>query len=174
MDDDSDSDCETSIGTGVVLTPSAMNSHSRASSISGGVGILTPTGIQEWSQINTSHRYTPASSVIEESALASCYDERTQRFQCNLCPRVFRKQHDFIQHLSSVAHAPKIFHCPIDILGTGSKKGGHHRTFKTLSGMAQHIEIGSCVGGKATLDMIVGIFEAKIKEATGNEVKLLS
>lgn len=171
--DESDTMSVTSEGSGVVLTPSAMTSRSRASSV-GGV-ILTASGtsqaLSEWSYITNSNGITPAAT----SAAGSTTDTITHNnpdgtWPCTICDRSFKKKGHLLDHLNSPAHAPKLFHCPAALVG--SHAGKKDKTFKTLSGMAQHIEIGAC-GAKGALEFIVGIFESKIKAATGKDVKLL-
>ncbi|PSR77478.1 hypothetical protein PHLCEN_2v7909 [Hermanssonia centrifuga] len=58
-------------------------------------------------------------------------------YECILCHRTFRSLSALNAHLNSPAHADKIFRCPRGFSGCGSE-------FKTLSGLMQHVESGSC------------------------------
>jgi hypothetical protein len=144
---------------GVLLTPSASVSGSAA--------------LSDWSFLNSSPIMTPSSTSIDGSSVDTItFDTASQRWPCQTCSATFRKKKDLVQHMDSVAHAPKIFHCPTDLPGMpGSRKPTVH--FKTLSGLAQHVEAGSRKGGKDTLGFIVGIFESQIQAKLGKSVKLL-
>ncbi|KAI4253995.1 MAG: hypothetical protein L6R42_007360 [Xanthoria sp. 1 TBL-2021] len=71
---------------------------------------------------------------------------RAGKFWCPLCPaqsRGFRTVNALGNHLASPAHAPKIFHCPINL--TSSEERGKQteemiKDFSTLSGLTQHVE----------------------------------
>ncbi|KAK6436040.1 hypothetical protein LTR95_007774 [Oleoguttula sp. CCFEE 5521] len=72
-------------------------------------------------------------------------------------------------HSSRAEH----FHCPTALLGlSGSTK--QMRSFKTLSGLAQHLEAGACKGGTGILGMIAEMVEREIEKAGGGKVKLLN
>ncbi|KAK5134787.1 hypothetical protein LTR08_006162 [Meristemomyces frigidus] len=171
--DDSDDASVISESSGVLLTPSITTAHSRTTSF-GGV-ILTPTGasdaLSEWSYINGAANMTPTTSAAASTTDTITYQNPNGTWPCTMCDKTFKKHGRLLQHLNSVAHATEIFHCPTALVGLHT--GGTSKAFKTLSGMAQHIEAGTCAGGRGTLDMIVGIFESKIKAATGRDVKLL-
>ncbi|KAK4544181.1 hypothetical protein LTR36_004391 [Oleoguttula mirabilis] len=172
--DESDTASVASDGSGVLLTPSAMTSRSRASSV-GGV-VLTPSGtsqaLSEWSYITNGNGMTPAStSLAGSTADTITHDNPDGTWPCTICSKTFKKNTSLLLHLNSPVHATKDFHCPTALVGLHGGKGS--KAFKTLSGMAQHIEIGACAGGKETLDLIVSIFESRIKLATGQNVKLL-
>ena len=77
---------------------------------------------------------------------------------CPLCPRdrgPFINERALQQHLCSPVHAEKIYHCPVKLGG-----GNPELSFKTLSGLLQHLEAGVCKGGKKTLQKAVGWLEA--------------
>ncbi|KAK5112313.1 hypothetical protein LTR85_011585 [Meristemomyces frigidus] len=172
--DESDAASVTSEGSGVLLAPSVTTGRSRASSV-GGV-VLTPSSTSqalcEWSYITNGNGMTPANTSVASSiADTITHNNPDGTWPCTICGKSFKKKGHLLDHLNSVAHAPKMFHCPTALVGLHGGKGS--KAFKTLSGMAQHIEVGACAGGKETLDLIVGIFESKIKAATGKDVKLL-
>ena len=172
---------------GVILTPSASATSkarityaSSASGFSDGGVILTPSAsvsnsnaLSDWSFLNSSPIMTPGSASIDGSSVDTItFDSASQRWPCQTCDATFRKKKDLVQHMDSVIHAPKIFHCPTDLPGLpGSSKRTVH--FKTLSGLAQHVEAGSCKGGKNALGFIVGLFEEQIQTKLGKSVKLL-
>ncbi|CAE6439400.1 hypothetical protein ACGC1H_000781 [Rhizoctonia solani] len=58
-------------------------------------------------------------------------------YECYFCHRGFLTLPQLNQHLASPAHEQALYHCPQ--LGHGC-----HSQFKTLSGLCQHIEDGSC------------------------------
>ena len=162
--------------TGKARTASAYSS----SGFSDGGVILTPPesmsgsgALSDWSFLNSSQIMTPSSTSVDGSSIDTItFDMASQRWPCQTCPATFRKRKDLVQHMDSIVHAPKIFHCPTELPGLpGSRKPTVH--FKTLSGLAQHVEAGSCKGGKETLGFIVRIFEKQIQAKLGKSVKLL-
>ncbi|KAF2766686.1 hypothetical protein EJ03DRAFT_277582 [Teratosphaeria nubilosa] len=158
-----------------IITPSATAPHSRASSISGGVK-LTPTSsysLGEWDHINHNHaRQQSAISVAGSSIDTITYANSDGSWPCAMCSRAFKKKKHLLDHLNSPVHALKMLHCPTTLVGLHASGKGEKK-FKTLSGMAKRIEVGACSGGKGMLATIVAMFEQKIKEATGQSVKLL-
>ncbi|KAL8997171.1 MAG: hypothetical protein Q9169_003498 [Polycauliona sp. 2 TL-2023] len=101
---------------------------------------------------------------------------KTGSITCPLCPRGFRTLQALENHFSSPAHAPKIFHCPIKI--TSSLKKVKQTTsmikeFSTLSGLTQHVESGTCDGGKQMLEEAMDFVSEKLKGLGFKEIKLL-
>ncbi|KAI7249512.1 hypothetical protein KC343_g6167 [Hortaea werneckii] len=145
----------------------------------GGV-ILTPrssaaNSTSEWSFIHEDLA-TPSSTSAKSSSGQTITEYHPDSgVSCPTCNKSFKTRrrllHLLNSPLNSPVHAAKIFHCPTDTGKQIHAKG--EKKFKTLSGMAQHIEVGACAGGMATLDRIVGIFEEKVKQATGMELRLL-
>lgn len=86
---------------------------------------------------------------------------------------MFRKRKGLVQHLNSAVHEVKLYHCAGVAEAVPSARARPVRAFKTLSGFAQHVEAGSCTGGKEALEAVVGIFETEISRATGRGVRLL-
>jgi hypothetical protein len=179
---------ETSSTTdGVLVTPSASTTSSfhsiytpSASGSSDGSIILTPPAsmagskaLSDWSFLESTRIMTPSATSVDGSSVDTLtFDTVSNRWPCQICEQTFRKKHDLLQHMNSVTHAPKIFHCPTDLPGLPGS-GKPTIAFKTLSGLAQHLEAGSCKGGKATLAFIVGVFEKQIQAKLGKSVKLL-
>jgi hypothetical protein len=175
-------------GDGVLITPSvstASRIHSvHTPSVSGtseGGVVLTPTttmasssALSDWSfVVNSARIMTPSATSIDRSSVDTVFFDTTSgRWPCPSCPQKFRKKYGLLQHMKSIAHAPKIFHCPTDLPGLPRSRKPTI-AFKTLSGLAQHVEAGSCEGGKASLGVIVGIFEKQIQAKLGYSVKLL-
>ena len=125
----------------------------------------------EWSHVQPPD--LPLSTLLQQS----CTDVTSSsavccRWSCNQCERTFSSEANLFKHLDSVAHAPKIFHCPNFMpFVTGSKP--KQRSFKTLSGLAQHIESGACAGGKQVLKTISAYFEKEIEMKLGAVIKIL-
>jgi hypothetical protein len=76
---------------------------------------------------------------------------------CPLCPRkrkAFTTVQALQQHMISLAHCDKVYHCPSNLLPVDSSraetKRGKGKQFTTLGGLAQHLESGACHGGKQT------------------------
>lgn len=89
---------------------------------------------------------------------------------CPLCPptrKAFHNTKALEMHLASPKHAPKLFHCPSNLLGP-TKAGGNHGAvparFSTLSGLTQHVESGACKGGQATLKAAIKVLEERLKD----------
>jgi hypothetical protein len=77
--------------------------------------------------------------------------------------------------MASAAHAPKIFHCPLEFVLDASlsdppKKKKH---FSTLSGLTQHLESGACQGGVTTFKKAVKYVEEQLKVLGFGGAKLL-
>jgi hypothetical protein len=142
----------------------------------GGV-ILTPTSSttdsSEWSFLHTGTKMTPATtSVSDSTAETITYDALRKNWPCPKCNKNFKKERHLLDHINSPVHMTPQFRCPpamILDLSTGKKQ----KSFKTLSGLAQHIETGACNGGMDLLKRLAGVFEQKVKVATGRNVKLL-
>lgn len=167
------SDSDSSESSGVLLTPTV--SYAGSLSSSGGV-LLTPSpssgALSEWSNTNRSANFTPpSSSIAGASAVELMLYDTPNGLSCYICGKTFRKELHLRDHLNSPAHAPKIFHCPTALLGLSGSKAP--LAFKTISGLAQHIEAGACAGGGEALKAITQIFEERIKAVTGKDVKLL-
>lgn len=152
-----------------IFTPTA--SRCGSTSTNGGVNV------DEWTLIQQSLNRTQApTSTITESAATITYDSTSKNWPCSLpsCRRTFPKKKHLLQHMGSPAHTPELFHCPRGLEAFSDKRGlGREKAFKTLSGFAQHIEAGACVGGKDAMQFIAGLFESEISRATGKQVKLL-
>ncbi|KAL8857091.1 MAG: hypothetical protein Q9178_006383 [Gyalolechia marmorata] len=104
---------------------------------------------------------------------------RRGRFSCPLCPgnsRGFRTTQALENHFASPAHAPKIFHCPVNLISS-TKKGKQTESFikefSTLSGLTQHVESGACDGGKKMLEETMTFVQEKLKELGFEKIRLL-
>jgi hypothetical protein len=78
-------------------------------------------------------------------------------------------------HLSSPAHAPKMFHCPLVFAGFEDKRKASQlmRYFSTLSGLMQHLESGACQGGRATFRKTVEYVEYSLEKIGLQKLRLL-
>lgn len=162
-----------------ILTPTA-SIRSYSSSDSSG-GDATPTqssrATSEWSFINhrnNSARILPPAAYGSSSASSSTVmgtATEQQILSCPVCDKSFQKHNSLVKHLESTAHAKELYHCPTGL----ALPAGRHSTksFKTMSGILQHLEAGACVGGRAALDQIFGLLQTKIAQVTGTNVRLL-
>ena len=96
-------------------------------------------------------------------------------FRCPLCPnktKQFRSTSALRSHLTSPAHAKKPFHCPsiVQHLASGPVSIKH---FRTLSGLAQHVESGACGDGKETMFRAMGFVQRKLEEMGIENIRLL-
>ncbi|KAJ5522928.1 hypothetical protein N7494_013242 [Penicillium frequentans] len=69
---------------------------------------------------------------------------------CHKCDKVFKSLQSLDKHPISAAHEMRVFHCPVSLL-LGDRRSGSTQSFTTISGLAQHVESKSCVGGIAML-----------------------
>ncbi|KAK5994034.1 hypothetical protein PT974_07474 [Cladobotryum mycophilum] len=127
---------------------------------------------------------TPASSEttlpsLLNTALVSYANTPSEdgSLHCPLCPpdhREFATSQGLRNHINSPAHALKIFHCPLNILNLCFKNRRRHKEkhFSTLSGLAQHLESGACVGGASGLEVAAMYMENELN-SRGLSVKLL-
>lgn len=74
--------------------------------------------------------------------------------------------------MDSPVHLPSIFHCPTTLTGL-SKPDDKIFTFKTLSGLIQHMEASVCNGGEEGLKAVADVVETLIMNKMGRRVKLL-
>lgn len=132
-----------------ILTPVSDNHDSGPpwpSNIGSPSGILTPS----------------SQSISEDLSIAT-------RLSCPLCPtcrRFFNSFNALQDHLSSPAHSPKVFYCPVFLFPNEDrgKASGLLRNFSTLSGLMQHLEIGACQGGDKTFRKVVEYIENSLQK----------
>ena len=138
-------------------------------------GILTPsTGSSDAGGC----LLTPDASSEGSFNWALAPTSKSKYFRCPLCPphrKGFATKWALESHLESPAHAPKIFHCPVNLLPTNGKRNIVEmlRGFSTLSGLTQHVESGACQGGKRTLRAAMGLVELQLREMGFQNVSLL-
>jgi len=96
---------------------------------------------------------------------------------CSICFRTFPSTTGLQMHMASPVHAPPMYHCPIDFLGSvgldGKGKHKKEKVFKTLSALAQHIEAGACKRGDDSWKKAVGLLEGTLKGLGFSGAKLL-
>lgn len=139
--------------------------------------LLTPTASHsdidddsdQWSLLGSSqHSLTPSRSTTSELP---------QTLRCPLCPRTrkpFSNALAFRQHVNSSAHAPKLYHCPKNLVSMiGGGKGGQKRQFSTLSGLSQHLEAGACKGGKKAFKICIDIIQERLEQLGFGGIKVL-
>ena len=119
---------------------------------------------------------TPSSGrsqpLLEDLSLA-------MRLKCPLCPcgrKPFKSLEAMKTHLSSPAHLPKAFHCPLSLAGLEdeNKVSQLRKHFSTLSGLMQHLESGACAGGKTTFRKTVEFIEHNLGKMGLRELQLLN
>lgn len=119
-------------------------------------GILTPSPSEDGSEENGVPLDLPAAAEPNE-------------FACPLCSETkkgFRTTGALQTHMRSQTHAPKIYHCPLELLPKqNSRRNLRARKFKALSALAQHIEAGACEGGKEAFTVVAEAINRKLKEA---------
>jgi hypothetical protein len=99
--------------------------------------------------------------------------------RCGLCPptrKPFRSAIALQAHMTSAAHAPRVFHCPSVLMGDNpvAESLSKIKYFSTLSGLAQHLESGACRGGLATFKKAIEYVEQKLQLLGLGSIKLLS
>ncbi|KAH0555938.1 hypothetical protein GP486_006120 [Trichoglossum hirsutum] len=157
-----DSDSSTTSDDQTILTPLTPTTFSRRTSIDAqsdtsfaAAGILTP--------------FSGDVSDIEDVPLL-------RRFVCPLCPPQrgqFGSAKSLENHMASPAHAPKIYHCPVALIGDVGRKKVTVKTFSTLSGLTQHLERDACAGGNTTFRNAVAFVNEKFKSLGLRDVRLL-
>ena len=103
----------------------------------------------------------------------------TIRLSCPLCPigrKPFQSLEAMSNHLSSPAHSPKIFHCPLSFVGyeDEGKASQLLKYFSTLSGLMQHLESGACQGGNTTFRKTVEYIEHNLGKMGLRRLHLLN
>lgn len=121
----------------------------------------------------STRQLTPSVSSIADSAEVR-YDPSMGCWLCTHphCDRSFRTKWRLLKHMDSPVHLPSIFHCPTSLPGV-SHSDDRIFTFKTLSGLVQHMEAGVCDGGQEGLRAVADVVENLIMDKTGRRVKLL-
>ena len=110
---------------------------------------------------------TPPPSTQSNSDSSSLSHYLPAKNRCPMCPPArspFRTAQSLQQHLLSAAHDRPIFHCPLLLSSTKSTPKRKRKSFSTVSGLAQHLESGSCQGGMVTFRKTVEYVEAKLRE----------
>ncbi|KAF4622693.1 hypothetical protein G7Y89_g14333 [Cudoniella acicularis] len=155
--DDDDTASEWSVVGGVLLTPTTSEGSGDWSLVHGVP--LTPDAdgtFSQWSFMSGPLIATPGppsnisgSNINFSTAIAGLVPPNDLR--CPLCPptrEAFKSVTAFKSHVSSAAHAPKIFHCPLSLMPNVKLEDLlKRRSFKTLGGLTQHLEMGGCEGG---------------------------
>ncbi|KAH7130247.1 hypothetical protein B0J11DRAFT_602558 [Dendryphion nanum] len=123
---------------------------------------------EEWSMLEGSQISFSNSSTLDTKI--------TQTFRCPLCPanrKPFASAFALQQHMSSPAHCAKIYHCPSNMpMGEYGKKS-IEKHFKTLGGLAQHMETGACYGGKKAFFNSLGFIQQFLERAGYGKIPLL-
>ena len=153
----------TSVTQSIILTPITIDSF-------GGF----PSPPDTWEP--QSGMLTPNSGI---SPSPSDKSSLTMRLTCPLCPssrKPFKSLEALQNHLSSPAHSPKVFHCPLSFAGLDNDKEVSQlmRHFSTLGGLMQHLESGACQGGNVTFRKTVEYIECNLGNMGLRRLRLLS
>ncbi|KAI9853732.1 MAG: hypothetical protein M1813_001822 [Trichoglossum hirsutum] len=155
--------------------------------------LLAPTASEadaesDWSLVSGIH--TPLSNALDPQPPATTVFHTDFSLRCPICPptlnkRTFASAKALQEHVSSLAHAPKIFHCPFTFpidgealngsgdTNTRKKKKQKEKYFKTLSGLAMHMENGACKGGVEVFREAMRYVEEEVRKTGFVTVKLL-
>jgi len=146
-------------------------------------GIMTPDTTISSSTLSMSSIWTPISTPTSSQGTPLLFPI-ISRHHCPLCPqqRSFNSMQALQSHILSPAHAPKIFHCPVQLVPNKLPKAvttsGHSenllKRFSTLSGLVQHVESGTCFGGQEMLKRAAGFIEHHFKAKGWTGLQLLS
>lgn len=117
-------------------------------------------------QLNSLIYAYDADKIISDQHLVKHINVR-----CRDCPKTFMLMHSLEQHQNSAVHACLMFHCPTSLLD-GKHVSGSLDTFKTLSGLSQHLEAKVCVGGTAMLREAAAYLEGRFQQV-GWKTKIL-
>jgi len=155
-------------------------------------GVSTPLsdGDREWSLISPGslHGSMESSwgefSVLENSQISiesspstsALETYKQKRFPCPRGCKTFSTEHALQQHMDSPAHSEKVYHCPgivpefVSIV-KGKLKGD--KKFTTLSGLTQHLESGTCRGGKKAFVYYMNLIQSRLEQLGIGGMRLL-
>jgi hypothetical protein len=121
--------------------------------------IYTPDSPLSTDSLSISHFALPNDISLQlEDAV-----ERSSKVRCCECSKTFKSTGSLDQHRNSAVHAKPVYHCPTNLPG-GTHASGFIQTFKTLSGLAQHLEAKACVGGASTLREVAAYIEGRLQQ----------
>jgi hypothetical protein len=171
-----------------ILPPTELAGHSASPgpspSLGSDISLMSGNGQSEWSLLSPA----PSMGSVEDSSEQWSLLESSQlsleggvsldsavatALQCPLCPRkkkTFTTMIALQLHMESAAHSPKVYHCPTIFAG---KKGSINKKFSTLSGLVQHLESGSCHGGKKMFRQCMELIQCKLEELGFGGMRLL-
>lgn len=149
---------------GVILTPSSsslslLERRDSTESDWTDMEINTPPSFSPWEIMSTNDEGN--------------FHTRSVLFLCPICPPAsnrFSTAKDLENHRLSPVHAQKIYHCPAPPLGRGKGNKNVRKTFSTLSGLAMHVESGSCGDGKRMFSRVLEFVNARLKDLGVGEI----
>ncbi|KAK8143268.1 hypothetical protein G3M48_007495 [Beauveria asiatica] len=108
--------------------------------------------------------WTPTSGSLSDWTMLI---SQSPSHRCPFCPldrRPFRDARALQNHIHSAAHHEPFIYCPAAISGSGNDKSKAIRKFTTISGLAQHLESGACIGGEASFWKAIKYIDARLQK----------
>lgn len=164
-----------------VPVSTALSDNGSEWSVLGGA-LLQPANTEsgsDWSLVSPIHTPTTVSQVYDIDGLNTISQTiLLQTLKCPRCPpdrKPFGSSAALNAHVSSAAHAPKIFHCPLSFVldASPTNKLKAEKRFKTLAGLARHLESGACRGGAETFVNVMSYVQDQLRSLGFESVKLL-
>lgn len=121
-----------------------------------------------------SGQLTPQSDNSRQESLSPSF---STGITCPLCPanrKRFCTSQALQDHLSSLAHDQKIYHCPLTLYPARTDGPQMMKYFFTLSGLTQHIESGACKDGEDTFRKAMEMAGDKLRQLGFEEPCLLN
>lgn len=170
---DTDSDDEGS--GGVIFTPTS--STPRRGSIDSSDMSTTPRAILTPTS-SDSYSFTGIATPLSGATGGTVSSWPADPLVCPVCWKKFKRTGRLASHLASPVHATPIYHCPkgfLEEMGIKVEKhGGVEKKFKTLSGLASHIQMGACSDDKNTWEKAVKFLEEKLRGLGFDGLRLLT
>jgi hypothetical protein len=105
---------------------------------------------------------TPSYALSAESTPGPPGFDLSSGRVCYICGKGFKAIKGLEQHLNSITHEPRIYHCPTFLFAGATTKP--QKDFISISGLIMHLESGACEGGSEGLDRALEFVEEKLNE----------
>lgn len=171
---------------GIISNPSTITQAlgngspdgTESASESGVLISLTPSTSNASSAFSSPQALTPISDD-DNGVLLPMLNNLCLGRTCLICSKSFRTEWALQQHVASPVHSPRLYHCPdfltaeVSIAEQKTDIVTVSKSFKTLSGLAQHLESGACDGGMEMLYKAAAYIEERLRDLGMKNVKLL-